>query len=108
MNCGNNYSRLFRLDSRRAVVIGAGSGLGREAALALVANGASVICVDRDAAAAQETASLCLRQLDADQEGAEEQKVRAEILVVTDAKSVSVSSQRFSHREIILHFQATH
>ena len=106
MNCGNNYSRLFRLDSRRAVVIGAGSGLGREAALALVANGASVICVDRDAAAAQETASLCLRQLDADQEGAEEPKVRAEILDVTDAKAVAAAPQRFGHPDILIHTPA--
>lgn len=36
------YDALFRLDGRRAVVIGAGSGIGREAALALAAHGASV------------------------------------------------------------------
>jgi NAD(P)-dependent dehydrogenase (short-subunit alcohol dehydrogenase family) len=38
-------------------VVGAGSGIGRESALALAAHGAAVICVDRDLAAAQETAS---------------------------------------------------
>ena len=27
-----DYTRLFRLDGRRAVVVGAGSGIGREAA----------------------------------------------------------------------------
>ncbi|CAM5600459.1 hypothetical protein SANTM175S_03374 [Streptomyces antimycoticus] len=31
----NSYSRLFRLDGRKAVVVGAGSGIGRESALAL-------------------------------------------------------------------------
>ncbi|TDE41707.1 SDR family oxidoreductase [Nonomuraea mesophila] len=53
------YDALFRLDGRRAVVIGAGSGIGREAALALAAHGASVVCADRDLAAAEETAGRC-------------------------------------------------
>lgn len=54
-----DYSRLFRLDGRRAVVVGAGSGIGREAALALAAHGASVVCADRDAATAAATAEAC-------------------------------------------------
>lgn len=49
-----NYENLFRLDGRRAVVLGAG-GIGREAARALAAHGASVVCADRDLAAARET-----------------------------------------------------
>jgi NAD(P)-dependent dehydrogenase (short-subunit alcohol dehydrogenase family) len=53
-----DYRRLFRLDGRRAVVVGAGSGIGRETALALAAHGAEVVCADRDLDAAQETASL--------------------------------------------------
>jgi NAD(P)-dependent dehydrogenase (short-subunit alcohol dehydrogenase family) len=51
-----DYSRLFRLDGRRVVVVGAGSGMGRTAAEALAAHGADVVCADRDEAAAQETA----------------------------------------------------
>lgn len=51
------YAQLFRLDGRRAVVVGAGSGIGRESALALAAHGADVVCADRDLAAAEETAS---------------------------------------------------
>ncbi|GAA3535518.1 SDR family oxidoreductase [Amycolatopsis ultiminotia] len=50
-----NYADLFRMDGRRAVVLGGGSGIGREAARALAAHGASVVCADRDVAAAQET-----------------------------------------------------
>ncbi|WP_409183994.1 SDR family NAD(P)-dependent oxidoreductase [Amycolatopsis sp. VS8301801F10] len=50
-----NYAGLFRMDGRRAVVLGAGSGIGREAARALAVHGASVICADRDVAAARET-----------------------------------------------------
>ncbi|GAA1568771.1 SDR family oxidoreductase [Kribbella karoonensis] len=52
-----DYSKLFRLDGRHAVVIGAGSGIGRASALALSAHGARVTCADRDLAAAQETAA---------------------------------------------------
>jgi NAD(P)-dependent dehydrogenase (short-subunit alcohol dehydrogenase family) len=48
-----NYSTLFRLDGRRAVVLGAG-GIGREAARALAAHGADVVCADRDLGAARE------------------------------------------------------
>ncbi len=53
-----DYSRLFRLDGRRAVVVGAGSGIGRESALALTAHGAEVVCADRDVSAAEETVGL--------------------------------------------------
>lgn len=52
-----DYSKLFRLDGKHAVVVGAGSGIGRESALALAAHGARVTCADRDLAAAEETAS---------------------------------------------------
>ncbi|GAA0535660.1 3-oxoacyl-ACP reductase [Saccharopolyspora subtropica] len=52
-----DYARLFRLDGRKAVVVGAGSGIGRESALALAAHGAEVVCADRDAQAAETTAA---------------------------------------------------
>jgi NAD(P)-dependent dehydrogenase (short-subunit alcohol dehydrogenase family) len=51
------YANLFRLDGKHAVVIGAGSGIGRESALALAAHGARVTCADRDLSAARETAA---------------------------------------------------
>ena len=54
----NPYQDLFRLDGRKAVVVGAGSGIGRESALALAAHGAEVVAADRDLAAAQQTAGL--------------------------------------------------
>ncbi|WP_216212521.1 SDR family NAD(P)-dependent oxidoreductase [Amycolatopsis aidingensis] len=53
-----SYTGLFRLDGRRAVVLGAGSGIGRESARALAAHGAAVVCADRDLAGATETADL--------------------------------------------------
>ncbi len=53
-----DYRALFRLDGRRALVVGAGSGIGRESALALAALGAEVVCADIDLAKAEETAAL--------------------------------------------------
>ena len=50
-----DYTNLFRLDGKHALVIGAGSGIGREGALALAAHGARVTCADRDLTAAQQT-----------------------------------------------------
>ncbi len=54
---GTDYTRLFDLSGRTAVVVGAGSGIGRECALALAAHGAAVVCADRDEAAAAATAA---------------------------------------------------
>lgn len=51
-----DYTNLFRLDGRQALVVGAG-GIGGELALALASQGAVVHCADRDpdtAAAASE------------------------------------------------------
>ncbi len=46
------------LESKRAIVAGAGSGVGRASALRFAAEGALVGCVDLDEASARETASL--------------------------------------------------
>ncbi|MFK4089326.1 SDR family NAD(P)-dependent oxidoreductase [Kribbella sp. NPDC020789] len=59
-----DYTNLFRLDGKHALVIGAGSGIGRESALALAAHGARVTCADRDLAAARTTAAGAAYELD--------------------------------------------
>lgn len=47
-----DYRKLFDLSGRHCVVIGGGSGIGRESALALAAYGARVTVADRDEMAA--------------------------------------------------------
>ena len=47
---------MLRLDGRSAVVTGAGAGLGRAIAIALAQQGAEVVILDRDPAAAEESA----------------------------------------------------
>lgn len=54
----SGYGRLFRLDGRRVLVVGAAGGIGREVALGLAAQGASVVCADKDDVGAAETARL--------------------------------------------------
>lgn len=51
-----DYDRLFRLDGRVAVVIGAGSGIGQSAARGLAAHGAFVVCADVQQETAERTA----------------------------------------------------
>jgi NAD(P)-dependent dehydrogenase (short-subunit alcohol dehydrogenase family) len=51
------YRALFDLTGRQALVVGAGSGIGREAAQALADFGARVCCADRDLAAASDSAA---------------------------------------------------
>jgi NAD(P)-dependent dehydrogenase (short-subunit alcohol dehydrogenase family) len=51
------YERLFRLDGRTALVVGAGSGIGAAAAEGLAAFGATVVCADARGDAAAATAA---------------------------------------------------
>ncbi len=53
-----DYTRLFRLDGKVALVIGAGSGIGQSAARALAAHGAHVVCADVNEVGAGATADL--------------------------------------------------
>ncbi|REF37852.1 SDR family NAD(P)-dependent oxidoreductase [Thermasporomyces composti] len=91
------YATLFRLDGRTAVVVGAGSGIGREAAFALAAHGAQVVAADVRRDAAEETASALgsagtAYQLDVLDPAAVERVARehdtADVLVFTPAVNV--------------------
>lgn len=57
-----DYTQLFRLDNRTVVVIGAGSGIGRESAQALAAQGAHVVIADYAFDAAEATTALIQQQ----------------------------------------------
>ncbi|WP_410658673.1 SDR family NAD(P)-dependent oxidoreductase [Amycolatopsis sp. lyj-112] len=87
-----NYENLFRLDGRRAVVLGGGSGIGRESARALAAQGAEVIVADRDVAAAKETGAGEPYEIDLLEEGAAARAAQAlgeiDIVVLTAATNV--------------------
>src|SRR5882757_8467701 len=48
-----DYKKLFDLTGRKALVVGAGSGIGEAAALGLAAHGAHVLCGDLNVEAAQ-------------------------------------------------------
>ena len=74
-----DYRSLFDLHGRTAVVIGAGSGIGRSGAEALAAFGAEVVCADLSADAAREVATGIV-----DAGG----KARATIVDLGDARSV--------------------
>ncbi|HVV08116.1 SDR family oxidoreductase [Amycolatopsis sp.] len=51
-----DYGGLLRLDGRGFIVIGAGQGMGRQAAHALAGAGARVLCVDQDPELAEDIA----------------------------------------------------
>ncbi len=53
-----DYARLFRLDGKVALVIGAASGIGQSSARALAAHGATVVCADLNEGGARATADL--------------------------------------------------
>jgi NAD(P)-dependent dehydrogenase (short-subunit alcohol dehydrogenase family) len=56
-----DYERLFRLDGRTAVVVGAASGIGAAAARGLAAYGAVVVCADLNGEGARATADAIVR-----------------------------------------------
>lgn len=90
-----DYSRLFRLDGRTAFVVGAGSGIGKESAIALATHGARVVCADRDLEAATETANRCPN-------GA-----RAYELDVLSADAIARAPEDFPDVEILVFTAAT-
>lgn len=95
-----NYEKLFRLDGRRAVVIGAGSGIGRAAARALAAHGAEVVCADRDLAAAEETAAGAAYRIDLLEPGAAERAASelGEVDVVVLTAGMNVRKRLLDYR----------
>lgn len=98
-----SYENLFRLDGRRAVVLGGGSGIGREAARALAAHGAEVIVADRDVAAAKETGAGEAYEIDLLESGAAERAAaefgEIDVVVLTAATNVRKRLLEYSREE---------
>src|SRR6202022_3833774 len=57
----DEYRKLFDLSGRRALVVGAGSGIGEASAMGLAAFGAHVVCGDLDLESASRTADSIRR-----------------------------------------------
>lgn len=95
MNAVIDYSKLFRLDGRKVMVIGSGSGIGRESVLALAAQGATVVCADRNLEAAAETAALAGGPATAYQ------------LDVTDVDAVTAAAAAYSDLDSLVFTAAT-
>ncbi|WP_053351800.1 MULTISPECIES: SDR family NAD(P)-dependent oxidoreductase [Leucobacter] len=93
-----DYSQLFRLDGRTIVVIGAGSGIGRESAQALAAQGAHVVVADYSLEGAEATVALI-----AEQGGVAE----AYELNVLDDDAVAAAAERFGTASALVFTAAT-
>lgn len=109
-----DYAGLFSLHGRRACVIGAGSGIGREIAQGLAAWGADVVCADRDLDAARETSSLCRAQRSRTRDEGESARGNseaapessAELIDVTARDQIREAPERFGHPQILVHTAA--
>lgn len=84
---------MFDLTGKQAMVIGAGSGIGREVAQALAAHGADVVVADRDLPAARSTADLI--------------GCRAVELDVLDTAAVEATAARHRDLDIVVFTPAT-
>ncbi len=88
-----DYRSMFDLTGEGALVVGAGSGIGEASAQGLAAFGASVVCADMDAQAAQNTA----REISS--EGGEAQALE---LDMTDPGSVDAAVERVGTPEVLV------
>ena len=93
-----DYSTLFRLDERTALVIGAGSGIGRESAQALAAQGAHVVVADRLIDAASETVELISGH------GGSAEAFELDVL---DDAAVEAAAERFGTAQVLVFTAAT-
>ncbi|MFD5089939.1 SDR family NAD(P)-dependent oxidoreductase [Amycolatopsis thailandensis] len=98
-----SYENLFRLDGKRAVVLGGGSGIGRESAKALAAHGAEVIVADRDVAAAKATGAGEAYEIDLLASGAAAKAAvelgEIDVVVLTAATNVRKRLLEYSREE---------
>lgn len=87
------YGRLFDLTTKRAMVIGAGSGIGEAGAFAMAAHGAEVLCADIDDDSARDTADTIV------QAGG---KAASAVVDASDASTVSSALDAFGHLDVLV------
>jgi NAD(P)-dependent dehydrogenase (short-subunit alcohol dehydrogenase family) len=87
------YGSLFDLRGKRAVVIGAGSGIGEAGAKALAAHGAEVLCADISAEAADRVATEI-------REGGG--SADWEVVNIGDSASVESALDDFGHLDVLI------
>jgi NAD(P)-dependent dehydrogenase (short-subunit alcohol dehydrogenase family) len=88
-----DYRSMFDLTGKRALVVGAGSGIGEASAHGLAAFGASVVCADVDAEAAENTAAE-IRSEEGDAEALE--------LDMTDPESVREAVEQVGTPDVLV------
>ncbi|QIM18378.1 SDR family oxidoreductase [Leucobacter coleopterorum] len=98
LSAAPDYSKLFRLDNRSVVIIGAGSGIGREAAQALAAQGAHVVVADRMEDAAVETVGMIQER------GGSAEAIQLDVL---DDAAVEAAATRFADAAAMVFTAAT-
>ena len=84
-----------RLDGKVALITGAGSGIGRQAALLFAREGAAVVAVDRDEATADETVALIGDEGEAgDRRPEAAVAVAADVSVAADCEEMVAAAER--------------
>src|ERR1700710_235193 len=93
MSDSTDYTSLFRLDGRKVVVVGGGSGLGRAASIALAQHGANLVVADVNVEGVQNTVA----QIDAQGYRAESAEVD-----VTDSGSVDALATAHPDTDVLV------
>lgn len=88
-----SYATMFSLSGKGAVVIGAGSGIGRASCLGLAAFGAEVFCADVNLPQAEETAAAIV------QAGGKASPVHVDL---RDAASIASVAQRVAAPDVLV------
>jgi NAD(P)-dependent dehydrogenase (short-subunit alcohol dehydrogenase family) len=88
----------FRLDGKRALVVGAANGIGRATALAFAAAGAAVACADVEAAGAKTTAAAV------EQAGGRSVAVHLDVTAPASCRdAVAGTVERFGGLDVLLY-----